>query len=640
MPACEYTIFTHMDHHHDNPSVWKNLGLPQVYNNSAQIVPNYIGEGSANAPERFPEFWGATEGDRKEQARVQGLVSRVPSLTVLLRPAPGVSIPPALPHYFESRSSSELQGPLSRAAAPSGLSGTLKEPSEEARTCQGQQIAGGEEVEHRVDAGAEEGQSRRSSSRRLARPAEPRQGPFGRRQRGHGLQNIDRVVGRPEQAEGEHDGAHQPAHPRAVPPGAPAGAPQPRQRHAVAAEHQPEGKHEGRQSLEAQVRGGVGRRRVAQLAQVVPPEVAVDGGRHGEQQRGKPDGEQQAAGQGRTAQPRCQEGARDGQAALQAEQAGEQDAGVHAERAHVVHGLAARLAQRPGLPRQEGHEERREQQHRAVGQRQVQHERGRQRSPPCGPPARQAPHHKAVAGQPQQCRQQKEGRACAPAQQRTTQPRTLLHLPATMEYLSALNPSGLLRSVSNMSSEFGRRVWTSAPPPQRPFRVCDHKRTTRKGLTAATRQELLDKALETLLLSGVLTLVLEEDGTAVESEDFFQLLEDDTCLMSGVLSYGLGREKPKHSKDIARITFDVYKQNPRDLFGSLNIKATFYGLYSMSCDIQGLGPKKVLRELLRWISALLQGLGHILLGISSTLRHVVEGAEQWQLQRQGRLHRY
>lgn len=165
-----------------------------------------------------------------------------------------------------------------------------------------------------------------------------------------------------------------------------------------------------------------------------------------------------------------------------------------------------------------------------------------------------------------------------------------------------------------------------------------------------------------------------------------------------MLSYGLGREKPKHSKDIARITFDVYKQNPRDLFGSLNIKATFYGLYSMSCDFQGLGPKKVLRseinmsyipipyacgssssfscihlpvssavwktpscqleghlpgcppsdlllslpfrELLRWTSTLLQGLGHMLLGVSSTLRHTLEGAEQGQWQRQGRLHPY
>ncbi|XP_048218744.1 LOW QUALITY PROTEIN: cell death activator CIDE-B [Perognathus longimembris pacificus] len=163
-----------------------------------------------------------------------------------------------------------------------------------------------------------------------------------------------------------------------------------------------------------------------------------------------------------------------------------------------------------------------------------------------------------------------------------------------MDRIPALSPHGLLRSVSNISSELGRRVWSSAPPPPRPFRVCDHKRALRKGLAAATRQELLDK--------------------------------------SGVLTYGLGREKPKHSKDIARITLDVYKQSPRDLFGSLNVKATFYGLYSMSCDFQGLGPKKVLRELLRWTSSLLQGLGRVLLGISSTLRHLVEGAEQWHPQ--------
>lgn len=82
---------------------------------------------------------------------------------------------------------------------------------------------------------------------------------------------------------------------------------------------------------------------------------------------------------------------------------------------------------------------------------------------------------------------------------------SLSNTPATPPPSSPLhsaNPSLLdlfsptTRSVSNMSSEFGRRVWTSAPPPQRPFRVCDHKRTTRKGLTAATRQELLDKVSE------------------------------------------------------------------------------------------------------------------------------------------------
>lgn len=44
------------------------------------------------------------------------------------------------------------------------------------------------------------------------------------------------------------------------------------------------------------------------------------------------------------------------------------------------------------------------------------------------------------------------------------------------------------------------------------------------------------------------------------------------------------------------------------------------------------------RELLRWTSSLLQGLGHMLLGISSTLRHVVEGADRWQWHGQRHLH--
>ncbi|OWK09957.1 CIDEB [Cervus elaphus hippelaphus] len=44
------------------------------------------------------------------------------------------------------------------------------------------------------------------------------------------------------------------------------------------------------------------------------------------------------------------------------------------------------------------------------------------------------------------------------------------------------------------------------------------------------------------------------------------------------------------------------------------------------------------RELLRWASSLLQGLGHLLLGISSTLHRAVEGSERWQ--RQGRLKPY
>ncbi|XP_053118837.1 cell death activator CIDE-B [Hemicordylus capensis] len=208
-----------------------------------------------------------------------------------------------------------------------------------------------------------------------------------------------------------------------------------------------------------------------------------------------------------------------------------------------------------------------------------------------------------------------------------------------MEYINTLATSALIKSVSNVGSELTRRVWAPNPPPQRPFRVCDHKRSVRKGLTAGTLKELLVKARETLLVSRIISLVLEEDGTLVETEEFFEVLDDNTTLMvlekgqkwshakGGSRSYALSREKPRNSRDIARITFDIYKLNPRDLFGSLNISATFYGLYSMSCDFKCLGPKKVLREILRVTSAVMQGVGHILLGAAHYIHRILEGGE-------------
>ncbi|XP_034262584.1 lipid transferase CIDEB [Pantherophis guttatus] len=213
-----------------------------------------------------------------------------------------------------------------------------------------------------------------------------------------------------------------------------------------------------------------------------------------------------------------------------------------------------------------------------------------------------------------------------------------------MDLINALAPSSLLKSVSNAGSEISRRVWTPSPPPQRPFRVCDHKRNIRKGLMASTLEDLLNKARETLLISGMVFLVLEEDGTLVETEEFFQILEDNTALMvlqkgqkwthgkSLSRSFGLSGDKPRNSKDIARITFDVYKLNPRDLFGSLNISATFYGLYSMSCDFKCLGPKKVLREILRVASTVMQGVGHVLLGASNYIRRLLDAGDNWHPQ--------
>ncbi|KAJ7313169.1 hypothetical protein JRQ81_004443 [Phrynocephalus forsythii] len=211
-------------------------------------------------------------------------------------------------------------------------------------------------------------------------------------------------------------------------------------------------------------------------------------------------------------------------------------------------------------------------------------------------------------------------------------------LKTIMEYINAMVPSTLLKSVSHAGSELTRRVWSPSPPAQRPFRVCDHKRHVRKGVTSGTLEELLSKAREALLVSGIITLVLDEDGTMVETEEFFEVLDDNTTLMvlekgqrwspaKGNRLFALSQEKPKNSRDIARITFDIYKLNPRDLFGSLNVSATFYGLYSMSCDFKCLGPKKVLREILRVASTLMQGVGHLLLSASHYIRRLLEGGD-------------
>ncbi|XP_073164709.1 lipid transferase CIDEB isoform X1 [Lepidochelys kempii] len=62
-----------------------------------------------------------------------------------------------------------------------------------------------------------------------------------------------------------------------------------------------------------------------------------------------------------------------------------------------------------------------------------------------------------------------------------------------MDYISALAPSSLLQSVSSAGSELTRRVLAPRAPPQRPFRVCDHRRGGRTGLMAGTLQELLAK---------------------------------------------------------------------------------------------------------------------------------------------------
>lgn len=196
--------------------------------------------------------------------------------------------------------------------------------------------------------------------------------------------------------------------------------------------------------------------------------------------------------------------------------------------------------------------------------------------------------------------------------------------------------SSLFRSVS-------RRVWS---PPQRPFRVCSWNREVKKGITAGTIEELQEKAAQALSVSSELTLVCEEDGTEVDSDEFLIALPDNTVFMAlnpgeiwkphPLLQRGCnkpGDNKPRTGKDIAQITFDLYRTHPKDVFGSLNVKATFQGLYSVSADFQCLGPKKFLREALRVMSSLLNAAGHLLISSASVIRRIIQGADLLQAQR-------
>uniref|UniRef100_UPI0037E7B38B lipid transferase CIDEB n=1 Tax=Semicossyphus pulcher TaxID=241346 RepID=UPI0037E7B38B len=200
-------------------------------------------------------------------------------------------------------------------------------------------------------------------------------------------------------------------------------------------------------------------------------------------------------------------------------------------------------------------------------------------------------------------------------------------------------------TTSSFIKSVTKRVWS---PPQRPFRVCGHDRETRKGIIAGTLEELKERVCQALLLSlsaVSLSLVCEEDGTEVDSDEFLITLPDNTMLMAlelgqtwrppagAVVPKSQDHNKPRTGRDIARVTFDLYRMGPKDLFGSLNVKATFQGLYSVSADFQCLGPKKILRETLRMASALLQAAGHLLITSASMIRRIIEGAELWQPQR-------
>uniref|UniRef100_A0A8D2KWI4 Cell death inducing DFFA like effector c n=1 Tax=Varanus komodoensis TaxID=61221 RepID=A0A8D2KWI4_VARKO len=197
----------------------------------------------------------------------------------------------------------------------------------------------------------------------------------------------------------------------------------------------------------------------------------------------------------------------------------------------------------------------------------------------------------------------------------------------------AKKSKGLEQRCVSASASVTQQLLASPAPPARPFRVSNCDRTLRKGIMADSLKDLA------LSIAGNFSLVLDEDSTVVETEDFFQTLEEGTVLLvltkgqtwrpAKVSGYQFAlSHKPRRRIDVACVTFDLYKTNPRDFIGCLNVKATLYGTYSMSYDMQCHGAKKIMKEALRWTLFTMQATGHVLLGTSCYVQQLLNAAEK------------
>ncbi|XP_061459021.1 lipid transferase CIDEC isoform X2 [Rhineura floridana] len=184
-----------------------------------------------------------------------------------------------------------------------------------------------------------------------------------------------------------------------------------------------------------------------------------------------------------------------------------------------------------------------------------------------------------------------------------------------------------------------QQLLTSPAPRARPYRVSNCDRTVRKGIMADSLRDLQEKVCSALLLAGDISVVLDEDGTIVETEDFFQMLEEGTVLLvltkgqtwrpAKTAGYQLSlSHKPRRRIDVACVTFDLYKTNPQDFIGCLNVKATLYGTYSMSYDVRCYGAKRIMKEALRWTLFTMQATGHVLLGTSCYVQQLLDATEE------------
>uniref|UniRef100_A0A3Q3LPC1 Cell death inducing DFFA like effector a n=1 Tax=Mastacembelus armatus TaxID=205130 RepID=A0A3Q3LPC1_9TELE len=165
------------------------------------------------------------------------------------------------------------------------------------------------------------------------------------------------------------------------------------------------------------------------------------------------------------------------------------------------------------------------------------------------------------------------------------------------------------------------------------FNVCTHNRRMRQDLMASSLEELLAQAARMFVLSCcLLTLVLEEDGTVVDSEEFFQSLPNNTALMvlpgrPAKLSNRGRRVFPNCCQPtrsiIAKLAFDLYKLHPKDFLCSFGIEASLYEMYKLSYDFKCTKMKHILKLMLCCLTSLVRQAGQLLIYSSSSLLQLI-----------------
>ncbi|KAJ8951471.1 hypothetical protein NQ318_000165 [Aromia moschata] len=65
----------------------------------------------------------------------------------------------------------------------------------------------------------------------------------------------------------------------------------------------------------------------------------------------------------------------------------------------------------------------------------------------------------------------------------------------------------------------------------KPFKITNVTREVKKGVVATSLEDLTSKVLEKLNIEGEITVVLEDDGTEIDDEEYFATLDPNTSLM-------------------------------------------------------------------------------------------------------------